>query len=218
MYLDAGSGECKKCQAGCLECKGPKFCDACDPNVHQLKYPENGQCFCDAFRGWYPVSDAEPWHCTCFKNFLTPDNQCLDCADAFPQCTSCERVGGLDADLKVGLKSVFRDKMPDSQEGHYVCKNCGRNDGTQFFNYEKNLCESCSARIQGCSGCDSSGTTCSSCKAKHFLTSSGSCFNCAQKDKDCYQCDEARCKSCESGYFILPGINYCALNPFHGLF
>ena len=53
FYLDDQTGSCKPCTEPCKECSSANFCLTCDANVHQLVHPEDGNCSCDAYRGWY---------------------------------------------------------------------------------------------------------------------------------------------------------------------
>ena len=143
FYLDFQSGSCKECRNGCEECTSYDFCTKCNPMVHNLVRPSNGYCQCDAYRGWYKASEDDPWSCNCTKEFLTDDGQCLDCKDAFNDCSSCEKI---DKKLNGSIKVVDNPLNYNSKSaGTYACIRCYHNGsmGDVIYNHDSHVCERC---------------------------------------------------------------------------
>ena len=108
FYLDDVTHECEPCVAPCMDCANRDFCKECNSQVHHLVVPEDGNCVCDAYRGWSPskidASGADLWKCMCTREFMSIDGECTSCDAAFPGCNACGRVGDLSFVSPVGIR------------------------------------------------------------------------------------------------------------------
>lgn len=203
QYFNVTVNECVDCNVtmpGCIKCVNSTFCQACIPEARFV----DGVC----------VIVAGPPACSATQYLDVTLNQCLNCADALPNCISC-----LNATTCVACAENYTLLNGTCLSPIDITCPVGT-----YLDLDTFLCVNCSNVLPGCIACENE-TLCARCAAGYNLIDgrcviapidcwpgtyydpdTNQCLNCSEAIPNCTLClNSSICLNCTDDNMLLNG-------------